>query len=393
MFNVIKKELLTLLRDKGNIFFVILFPSMMVFLLGNLLQHMDNADMTIEPFTIHIAVEAQDPLVHTAIDELLIALVENGSVDAELHQDTTASRILVDTGKIAAAVVFTEDGEINVYEGHDKFQNRAVTSIFRGFARQVAGVRVLLAGDAGGQTISDLGGMARDGEVPESYTELENQSSGSRDFPSLVEKKEFGYNRSMLDYYAVTMIVMILFMGGAIGGTSAMYESRKDGTLRRVLAAPQNRVNLYVQNVLGTIPQNILQVGCVMLSSIFLFNAHYADTLGDNLLLFLMLFAVGIAVSSLSMVLGMFITVNPTLLMMPVVWVLMFISGTFSKEVFIDGVTPRLPTWIVQNAAFDLTVFGRPEKCLQILLVSALIFILFTTVGALLFRRKGMVIK
>ncbi len=75
----------------------------------------------------------------------------------------------------------------------------------------------------------------------------------------------------------------------------------------------------------------------------------------------------------------------------PVLWVLMFFSGTFSKEIYIEGITNRSPIWLLQNAAFDLTVFGRGEKCLWALLISGIILAVATLAGALLYNRKGLV--
>lgn len=370
MINIIKRELLTLMRDKGNIFFIILFPSLLVFLLGNLLQHLDYADNAISPIIMEYSVETTDHFSLVAINTLVQALDENGSIVLTAADDESSARQRVDSGEIAAAIRFTQPFGIHIYEGYDKIQNRAIDSIFRGFSRQTAAISTLMD------------------HSPEKLQQVVDATA-----QELVKQKEFGYNRSMLDYYAVAMIVMILFMGGAIGGASTLYESRKDGTLRRMLASPRNRGNLYLQTVLGAMPQSIIQVGCVMLSSILVFGAHYADTIGDNVLLFITLVLAGLSINAVAMVLGMFIKVNPTLILMPGLWVLMFLSGTFSKEVYVEGVSNFSPIWLLQNAAFDLTVFGRGEKCLQVIAVSLILLVLSSTVGALLFRRKGLVIK
>lgn len=370
MLNIIKRDILTLLRDKGNLFFVVLFPSLLVFLLGNLLQHLDYADTAIEPIEMYYTVETTDPFGLSAIDALTEALADNAAIRLVQTDDLSQAMQLVDDGKAAAAVRFTQPLGVDIYEGYDKIQNRAIDSVFTGFARQVASLQVLAQ------------------HAPQQLAAAANSTA-----QTLVQQKAFGYNRTMLDYYAVAMIVMILFMGGAIGGASSLHESRKDGTLARMIASPRNRANLYIQSVLGAVPQNLIQVACVMLSSVLLFGAHYADTLADNLLLFTTLVLVGLCIGAFSMIIGMFIKVNPTLVIMPFLWVLMFFSGTFSKEIYVEGLTNYSPIWLVQNAAFDLTVFGRGEKCLQVALVSIAFLIVFTLIGALLFRRKGLVIK
>ena len=199
------------------------------------------------------------------------------------------------------------------------------------------------------------------------------------------------HNRTMLDYYAVTMLVMTLFLGGSMGGSAFIYEGRKNGTLRRMMASPKNRASIYVQSVLGSLPQTVLQIGVIMSFSFLAFGARYADSFASNLLLVAMFLMVGMSVAALFTLIGIFIKTNPSYIIMPLMWTMMFVSGTYSKEIYIEGVTTRMPMWLVQNAAFDLTVFGRGEKSVQVICVSAAIFLIATAAGALLFRKKEIV--
>ena len=370
MFNLIKRDIITLWRDKGSLFFVIVFPSLLVFLLGSLLQHMDNADNVIDPIVMHYQVQAQEPIAIAAIDAFVLALEENDIISLVPTSDSAAAQEMVDNGNASAVITFTQPFGVSIYQGQDSIQNRAIESIFRGFARQVAGYQTLMQ-----------------------YAPAKISAAADAAAQQLINQKDLGYNRSMMDYYAVTMIVMIMFMGGAIGGASTLYESRRDGTLRRTMASPKNRANLYIQSVLSAVPQHVLQVACVMIPSVLFFGAHYANTWQDNILLFSTLFVAGLCVNAVAMLIGMFLSVNPTVVFMPLLWVMMFISGTFSKEVVVPAASAYSPIYLIQNAAFDLTVFGRSEKCLQVLLVSIGILALFTAIGALLFRRKGIILK
>jgi ABC-2 type transport system permease protein len=108
--------------------------------------------------------------------------------------------------------------------------------------------------------------------------------------------------------------------------------------------------------------------------------------------MFFMLVAASMAVSAVAMIFGMLVKFNPTALLMSVMWVLLFLSASFSKEVSIPGFTEHLPPNLLQTAAFDLTVFGREGKCLIAVAVSAAILIIATLVGAKLFNRKGFAI-
>jgi ABC-2 type transport system permease protein len=244
--------------------------------------------------------------------------------------------------------------------------------IFKGFARQ-------------------YGAIAATYEV-DPVKAQETLQSAADSASVLLKDYDLGYSRSMLDYYAVTMIVMIMFMGGALGGAATLYEDRMNHTLARVVVSPRNRASIYIQTVIGKLPQSLMQVLSVMLVSTLFFGAHYADTARGNFILFFMLLMASMAVSAVAMILGMLVKFNPTAILMSITWVLLFLSGSFSKEVRIPGFTEHSPPYLLQAAAFDLTVFGREGKCLTALAVSTGILVIATLLGAKLFNRKGFAI-
>ncbi len=52
MISLIKRDLLTLVRDKSSIFFICVFPALMVFLFGTIMQNISASDSPIEKITI-----------------------------------------------------------------------------------------------------------------------------------------------------------------------------------------------------------------------------------------------------------------------------------------------------------------------------------------------------
>jgi len=67
---------------------------------------------------------------------------------------------------------------------------------------------------------------------------------------------------------------------------------------------------------------------------------------------------------------------------------LLFISGSFSKDMFIEGFSEYLPMSVAQAAIFDLTVFGRPGQLLLVTGVCAVILTVACALGSALYRRK-----
>ena len=68
-------------------------------------------------------------------------------------------------------------------------------------------------------------------------------------------------------------------------------------------------------------------------------------------------------------------------------WALLFFSGSFSKQVFIEGLGDKLP-YIVQQAAFRLTLYGENNGALAVIAVSLAVTVAVSLIGAAIFRVK-----
>jgi ABC-2 type transport system permease protein len=202
-----------------------------------------------------------------------------------------------------------------------------------------------------------------------------------------VIQKDLGVNRTMIDYYAVTMVVMIAFMS-MIVGANAFMDERRNKTINRLIIVPQSRVSMFLQKVVGMVPQALLQLAIIMVFSVLVFNAHYAATLVNNLYLFFMFFIITICSVSIGAVIGMIIKNNPFIVIMPVLWIMMFFGGSYSKSINVQGITNRMPNHIFQQAASDLAIFGRFDKANAVVITCTLITIAALAFGAILFSRK-----
>ena len=377
-----------LVRDKSNLFFSMIFPVLMVFILGNMLAELDNPDSPIG--TINIAVYTDEALdteflagltgtmpvsehmgkvaEAQAVSSFVEGLADSDGIEIIRAADASAARAEAETGGADAAMIFSSPLNIEVTEGGDIYKNRAALLIAQSFARQYAAFKTAAL------------------HSPEAFTAL--SVDGSPAFSDLTEDKDLGVSRTMIDYYAVTMIVMILFMGGGIGGASTTFLARQDGSLRRMSASPRSRARLFIESVIGALPQSVVQAGIIMVLSTVFMGAHYANTWQDNLLLFVFFLVIGLTVSSVFMLAGLFMKINPYIPIMAVLWAMLFISGSFSKDIYIEGVTGFMPMNIIQRAAFDLTVFGRSEQVQLVMGVCAIIFAVACVIGSALYKRK-----
>lgn len=365
MFNIVIKETKEFVRDKSYLFFFLLFPVILVFLLGNLLQSTDTAEEAIGSIHVQYKLDTTNPYQKSAIDSFLTTVGDDSNLSFTATEDIEKAKAQAGADEITAAVLFTgEPLQIQIYEGTNRIKNRTLEAVLNGFI----------------QTDKTIAAVMK--QAPQA---LSNLNSGGGDY---TVEKNLGYNRSMVDYYAVTMVIMIAFMSMIVGNNAFMSE-RQNKTINRLIIAPQNRVYMFLQKILGMLPQTILQVTVIMGLSVMIFGAHYGATYQEVLYLFLMFCAITFCMISLGAILGLLVkNISPYVLTMPVLWLMMFFGGTYSKEINIKGITEIMPNYIFQQAAYDLSVFGRYEKATSVILICLGITVAALIIGALLFRSK-----
>jgi len=409
MFSIFIGAQKEVLRDKASMFFVAVFPVLLVFILGTMLASLDNPDSVIKPMTVAYYVDSDNPEVKWTAEAIIGEFDDIDQVNFVASSNPALAKAQLETGELTALVIFKEPLSLEIHEGLSGIQNKAVYSIFTSIARIYGCLASVMSFELldGLPSLSDGSAIdlllleqtiqqgTKPGTTPGTTPGIVSGTTGlsvpdiSAAFDgSRVQEKNYGVTRTMIDYYAITMIVMMFFMGSFFSGAMTLYQSRKDGTLKRILVSPQSRSSIYLQYAVSMVPINLFQIAIIMAVSSLLFGAHYAATWQLNLLLFAMLFAVSLACSCTSMILGMFIKFNPIILLMPVMWPMLFLCGTFSKEIFIPGVSDYLPPTIIQQAAFDITLFGSTSRGISVLLVSVALVLISTVIGAALFSKK-----
>jgi ABC-2 type transport system permease protein len=289
---------------------------------------------------------------------------QEDTVNFRRTEDFEKSKEAAGKDDITAAVRFSDNPlSIQVYEGSDRVKNRTVQAILNGFIQS-------------NKTFTAVSNTA-----PES---LAGFNAESIDY---TVEKDLGVERSMIDYYAVSMVVMIAFFSMLVGANAFLGE-RENKTINRMIIAPQNRISMFLQKVCGMAPQSILQIAIIMILSVVVFKASYGATLMSNLYLFLLFFVITFCMVSLGAIVGLLFKISPFILIMPVVWIMMFLGGTYSKELEIEGISNIMPNYIFQKAAFDVAIFNRYELANKVILGCVLTTIAALAVGAYLFYRK-----
>ena len=369
MLSVILNEIRTFARSGSNLFFTIFFPCACVFFLGTFLESVEASDEAVGELKLAYCAEGGDAYAAAALEEFVASMEKEGVLTAEkLGAEEIGG---FDRTEFSAAVEL-DGAEILIHSGSDKIKNRTVKAIFDSYSWTAAAYMSVAAANPGA-----LAGMMNAGSGADTVDGAEAVDGGE-----LVIHKDLGTNRSMMDYYAVTMVVMILFMGSVIGGAGAYESEHVNFTISRLDASPVGRTAVFFGKIIGSMPMVLLQVLAVMLVSTLLFGAHYCNTVSGNLLLAAMFLSASLAALSVGVLLNLIFPRIPAgLVIMPVLWLAMFFSGTFAMDIHVPGLTECMPMYVIQRAAFDLTVFGKTERALQVTAVALIIFAAMLVLG------------
>lgn len=187
------------MRQKSNLFFCAFFPAVLVFILGTLLEQWNISDYEIPEIRVGYLAENED----FAFIQYMEELEKQGILTAERVEDVN-NQITQPDVSVAAVIEYDAPGrQIILHQGPDKVINRALHIMLQGY---VSMEKALTA-------------CYENGALPDaSFADNEE---------GYVIPKKLGVERSMIDYYAVAMLVMIIFMGGGISSSVIFYEYRQ----------------------------------------------------------------------------------------------------------------------------------------------------------------------
>ena len=346
-------------RQKTSMFFTLLFPVLLVFILGTLLQQFNTVEQEIPNITIcYISEQSNQGLENyfqTLTEKKMLTVIhENSLQDALIKLDDTCSAVVE-----YSAV----NNKILVHQGKDNVSNRTLNVLLSSYT-----------------SMEQAAITAYQNGVEVNTNESSNQEK--------VQTKKLGIERSMIDYYAVSMIVMIFFMAGSIGSACCFRDYRTSGLQARTNLAPVNKMKVFFMMLLGNMPTAILELAAIMSCSVLFFGAKYAVGFTANLVFVIYFILLGLTVNSLGAIVGILVNADPTMVLMPISWVMLFFGGTFTNDVNLGTLTNVMPTHVIQQAVFDLTMFGNYGRIFSTGFVMIIILAVSCVTGAILFSRK-----
>ena len=361
MLSLIIKQMKEYFRSPVNVFMGLLFPVLLVFFLGTMLQNLDISDYDIGEINLQYSVSETDEQSGKAFAEFLNNI---DMIKAEKNDDTENALKLTDSGD-TDAYVEVKTGEIVLHSGRNDIANRALSSVLNSYI--AVSDTYLKVASTDPSLLMNIG------------TDTEK---------SFVEQEGLGVTRSMLDYYAVSMTVMMIFMSHMMMGCTAFKDEEKIYTMSRLYLSPLGRTKLFFGKLIGILPSAVISNAVIMLLSAFVFGARYCDNFIGNLLLFLLFSCCSMAATAVGMLIGIIIKIPAEGVIVPLAWSLLFFSGSYSKEIFLEGFSDKLPPYLIQQSAFRLTLYGESGDAVITMAVCLAVTVVVSLIGAVIFRHK-----
>ena len=262
-------------RDRTNLFFLVLFPLLLIMVLGLAFGG---------EYAPRLAVVAtgSGPLTEQLVEEL----EASSGLDAEVFDDRGAAVTAVEQGRAQGAIVVPQDYDARIADGGvvvldyvssaDRTAQQMGTIVAAVVDQQAARVTVarLLQERVGG----DLDGMLAltDGTaeaVPD--VAVEASTTGEALFPEDLGRFDVGASGQLLLFIFVTSMT----------ASTALIETRRLGVSRRMYATPTSVRAIVAGEALGRIAIAVLQGAIIMVGSALLFGVSWGSPVAAALLM------------------------------------------------------------------------------------------------------------
>lgn len=259
-----------MLRDRTNAFFVVLFPLLLVMVLGLAF----GGEYTPR---VAVVVNGSGQLADAMVDEL----EDTGAFDVTRMDDREAAVAAVETGRMESAFVIPADYDRALTDGRDvsvEYVSRADR------AAQQVGMVVRAAVDAQASRVrvarvleqrlgSDLEtNLDRTDQTAAAVADVSvrTTTTGTALFPEDLGRFDLGASSQLLLFIFVTSMTT----------ATALIETRRIGVSRRMLSTPTRVSSIVAGEALGRIAIAVVQGAVIMAGSALLFGVSWGSTPG-----------------------------------------------------------------------------------------------------------------
>ncbi|MFJ9555990.1 ABC transporter permease [Nocardiopsis sp. NPDC101807] len=256
-------------RDRTNIFFVLLLPFLMVFMMG--LMYGEGQPV--------LAVSS--PSQAGLGDRLVEALEEDERIDV-LHMDEGEMRDLVEGGDVQAGLVIPDDYEERIRNGERAELELVTRSDDLAAADVGIWVRSVVTRESSLLSTAQVTGSVRDdgfderlenaSETEVSGIEVEVTTSGDATFPEGLSSHSLAAPPLLLLYTFITALTTSL----------GIVQARRSGVLRRMYASPTSAGSIVLGEALGRFLIALTQALLILFGSALMFGVDWGDLLATS---------------------------------------------------------------------------------------------------------------
>lgn len=273
------KEIKQSLRDRKGMTMMILFPILLMLVLGSALSGIFSSSISLKDTKVLYSIEGssqeKDSFINFTED------MKKTGIQFEKTDNINKSKDSIkDTTYACLINVDTDNNVIELYE-NEKYDLKAsiVKVVLNTFVQRY-------------NVISQV--------AKEKPMEVKNITSDNTANYVTVESINKSRTPSSLDYYAITMLTMII-MYSSLSGASSIGGEYINKTANRILSTPISKFEILTGKVIGNILSTIIQVIIVMIFSKFVLKAYFGNNILQLLILLfseiIMAVAIGMGVS------------------------------------------------------------------------------------------------
>lgn len=255
ILSIFKKECIHIIRDiRGNIL-MILFPIVLILILGTALSPLFDSGIDLGYIELVYTDEA-DPYLSSAYREFRQELSKEFGIEFIATDDAKEAISKIADGGQSSYIYLTDRQEIRLYKNERyAFEANLIEAMTRTFVEKYNLYKELAT------------------KVPDKL-----ESAMAMEIPDLVAVKSLDGKRNIasMDYYAITMLTLILLYSASTSAHSVKREQLLK-TGNRLLVSPVKKYEIFTGQVLGAISITVLQGLIVLAFSSFILNAYWGD--------------------------------------------------------------------------------------------------------------------
>lgn len=208
-----------------------------------------------------------------------------------------------------------------------------------------------------------------------SASELLKHITIPEDYQSVMVKQDgLKMVYDIMDYFGVTMLMMLTFLTCVLGANSFSEEYRLK-TINRYFCSGKSRTAIFIQKVLGLVIIAAAELLFFFVIAKLLFGIHFAKGREEEIMILAMAFENSLVMLVAGSMLGMIFKKNTLPFIMPFFCIMMLFGGTFTGNIYIAGLSEAMPIYQMQIAAFRLGTLHSYELIRPIMLIEGLILI------------------